>query len=126
MKQIFTSFSTVTPESAEQGDTAESGWYDSGFRFNAMDKPEEGHSCEPDKWDIEDGLNAVDLAVKYLKDKCAWHPSASRFHKNIWYSAESCTEDYSSDESIEYSYHLEGFSEEEQEEIFNARHGGAS
>lgn len=117
MKQIFTTYSTVTPESAEQGDTAKSGWYDSGWKFDAADKPNKGHICEPDEFD--DGATAVDLAVRYLKDKGVIESSSSHFHPDIWFSTESQVEDYSTGESIQYDFHLEGFTEAEQAEIFN-------
>jgi hypothetical protein len=119
MKQIFTTYSTVTEESLAQGDHAENGWYDSGFRFDAADKPETGEPCEPDKFDKEDGITSVDLAVRYLKDKGACQPSGSHFHPGIWYSTEFQTEDYSSGEQVEYNFHLENFTEDEQQEIFN-------
>ena len=119
IKQIFTTYSTVTTQSAEMGDTSDNGWYDSGFRYKPDDKPETGFLCDPDEVDSEDGITAVDIAVKYLKDNGVCEASSSHFHTGIWYSAESQREDYSTDESIEYSFHLEGFNETEQELIFS-------
>jgi hypothetical protein len=57
---IKITYAVMTPESAEEGDYAERGWVD-----------EQGHDCEPDEWDREEGLDRVDLAVKFLQDEGA-------------------------------------------------------
>lgn len=119
MRQIFCTYSVVTSESAEQGDSADHGWYDNGFKYTPENKPETGYSCELDQSDIDDGLEPYDLAIIYLREKGVRHPSSSYFHPGVWYSTESTIEDYSTDESIEYSFHLEGFSEAEQYQIFD-------
>lgn len=98
-------YSTVTSESAENGDTATHGYSD----YN---------SCEPDEFDTKEGINAVDKAVEYLQDKGATNASSSRFHPGIWYSTEYATEDYSTDEQTQYDFHPKNFTTEEQAEIF--------
>jgi hypothetical protein len=100
------SYSRTTPESAEHGDFSETGWVN-----------EEGGSCTPDDYDREDGLTCVDLAVKMLKDGAAY-PSSTHFHTGIWYSADCGTLDYRTGEDEERSYHLKGFSPEEERAIF--------
>jgi len=104
---IKTTFTIVTEESAQDGDFAESGYLD-----------EDGVSMEPDEFDIEEGLSCVDLAVKFLKGNGVISASSSRFHVGTWYSSEDDT-DMRSGDCETHSYHLEGFSPEEEEAIFN-------
>lgn len=100
-------FSRTTPESAEAGDFSETGFVD------------EDYSLEPDKYDREEGLTAVDLAVKLLKHYFAYEPSSTRFHKGIWYSTSWEVIDYGTGEEEERSFHLKGFSEREEREVFD-------
>jgi hypothetical protein len=109
-KGFIVTFSSVTPESAEDGDTSDHG-------FSDYD------SCEPDKFDIAEGLSAVDKAIEYLTDKGASQASASFFHPGVWYSTEYQTEDYGTGEETEYGYHPKNFTEVEQEEIFKGMVG---
>jgi len=105
-KKITTTYQTTTPESLEDGDVSDSGWYD-----------EDGESMMPDEYD-EDGITAVDKAAEFLKDHYADEPSSSSFQSGVWYSATSPDENYSTGENTYYSYHLEGFTEEEEYEIW--------
>lgn len=105
-KGFLVTFSTVDTESAENGDFKSIGWSDYD-------------STEPDEFDLSDGLDAVDLAVRYLRDKGAMQPSGSPFYSGVWYSTEFETEDYSTDEQTEYSYHPTNFTEDEQRRIFH-------
>ena len=103
---FLVTYSTIDSESAENGDFA-----DNGF--------EDYESVEPDEFDTDEGITAVDKAVACLRDHGATNPSASRFRPGIWYSTEMATEDYSTDEQTEYSYHPKNFTVEEQKEIFD-------
>jgi len=106
-KRIRISYSLYTEDSIEAGDAADHGWED-----------EEGVEMDPDEWDIEDGITAAQKATKFLNEKGAIHPSSSQFHPGIWYNSSS--NDWNNDnELIEYSYHLSGFTPEEEQEIFN-------
>lgn len=105
---IKRTYAVITPESASNGDYAKTGWTD-----------ETGESMELDKYDIEDGLTVTQKAIDFLKDKGAIFASSSHFHSGVWYSTEPTIEDYSTDEEWEYSYHLYGFTEAEEETIFN-------
>jgi DNA-binding transcriptional regulator GbsR (MarR family) len=107
-KLIKTTFQTVTPESAEAGDYAEQGWED-----------EEGESMMPDEYDIEEGVTAVEKAVQFMKNKGASEPSSSRFHTDVWYSTVYPDRNYKTGEEKYFSFHLKGFTPEEEEEIFN-------
>ena len=107
-KRIATTYQTVTPESAEQGDYADQGWED-----------EEGESMLPDEYEIEDGVTAVDKAVRFLLDKGGNEPSSSHFNTGVWYSTPDPDRNYRTGEEKYYSFHLKGFSPEEEAEIFN-------
>ena len=105
MRLIRTAYSVVTRESAEVGDFADTGW-----------KDEEGETMEPDALDLEDDLTAVDLAVRFLKDKGVTEASSSRVHAGVWYSA--FEDDYRTGDSTESTYHLDDFTPEEQAAIY--------
>jgi hypothetical protein len=105
-KGFLVTFSTIDTESAENGDFASIGWSDYD-------------SCEPDEFDRADELTAVDLAVRYLRDKGATQPSSSFPHPGLWYSTGVEIEDYSTDEETEYNYHPTNFTDEEQRAIFD-------
>ncbi len=110
---IRTSYSSITRGDSDDSDDYEEdhGWID-----------EEGTEFEPDENDIEDGMtpseSIVAQAVKFLKKEGASEASSSHFHPGIWYSTEYETIDYGTGEEEERSFHLEGFSPEEQAEIF--------
>lgn len=106
-KKIATTYQTVTPESAEQGDYADQGWED-----------EEGESMTPDEYDAEDGITAVDKAVRFLQDKGGNEPSSSQFHEGVWYSTVDPERDFHTGEEKYYSFHLKGFTPEEEAQIF--------
>lgn len=117
---IRESFTLYTPESIEAGDAAEHGWID-----------EEGVDMTPDEYDVEEGVTAVDKAVKHLRSEGASEPSSSSFHPGIWY-ASMHDADMRTGEQEEHHFHLDGFSPEEQREVFmrvkgarrfNPRHG---
>lgn len=93
-KVIRTTYETWTPRDIEIGDTDDRGWID-----------EEG---EP--------VGSVEEAVDFLTNKNARDASSSHFHPGIWYTA---TEE--GDNSItNYSFHLDGFTPEEEEQVFNS------
>lgn len=109
--RIRITYNRITPESAEQGDFIESGWED-----------EEGVSTAPDKFDEEEGLTAADLAVKYLRNEGAYETSSSAFHPGVWYSTGWRTIDYGTGEQVERNFHLAGFTEEQEREVWDKFH----
>lgn len=100
-------FTRTTPESVEQGDFSETGWIDG-----------EGVDMTPDEVDREEGLTAVDKAVKFMRNEGAIEPSSTAFHPGVWYSTEFSVIDYGTGEEEERSFHLDGFSPEEEREIY--------
>jgi len=106
-RRIAITFSRTTPESSAQGDTSDSGWID-----------EEGVEMNPDLYDMEEGVTAVDKAVKFLKDEGVAHPSSSQFHVGLWYSTDYQTVDHRTGEDEERCFHLRNFTPEEEEEIY--------
>ena len=104
---IRTSYASITPESAEEGDFADTGWVD-----------EKGRDCEPDEFDREEGLDRVDLAVKMLQDEGGF-----RYLDANLYEGDPDL-DYGTGTETTITFHLDGFSEEELEEIALVMQGG--
>jgi hypothetical protein len=107
IKQGFRiTYQIVSPESAEQGDYEETGWYN-----------EEGDELSLDNDDIEEGLTAINKAVSYLKDKGIIECSSSpRLSVHDWFIADD-EQDYRTGNCTTYNYHPVGYTEEELNEI---------
>jgi len=107
-KVITTTYQTITPGIDWDEPDEENGWYD-----------EKGESMIPDEYDKEEGITAVDKAVYFLKnDKYATEPSSSEFHVGISYSTSDPEHNYSTGEETYYTCHLNGFTKEEEFEIY--------
>ena len=113
-RRITETFSKVTPESAENGDFSETGFTD-----------EEGVNMELDEYDKDDTnfdgspVTSVSIAVRHLRNNGATNPSSGHFHIGIWYSTSGDeVVSYRTGETIERSFHLKGFTEAEEKEIF--------
>lgn len=96
-------------ESLEAGDTDNKGWID-----------DEGVSMKPDQYDIEDGKTSIELAIDFLKENGALEASSSHFHPGVWYTNDKYNENFKTGEVEQRSFHLKGFSPEEEQSIFNA------
>lgn len=97
MRKIRITYSITTPESAEHGDFAETGWInDEGIEMNS---PAE--------------------AIKFLKSHHANEPSSSFFHSHLWYNDGGTTDDETGEDE-ERSYHLVGFTERAERMIYDA------
>jgi hypothetical protein len=108
-KVITTTYQTTIP-SEEDGDEAE---YDQGW------EDEDGESMLPDEYDIEEGITAVDKAAEFLKRKrYTTEPSSGQFHVGLWYSTPDPDQNYSTGENTYYSCFLNGFTPEEEYEIW--------
>lgn len=92
-------------ENDEEDPIEEHGWID-----------EDGEPMVPDKFDREDGLTVVDLAVSYLRRNGADEASSTDFHPGVWYStyAEMDTDGVNE----ERHYHLKGFTPEQEREVY--------
>jgi len=101
--RITTTYEVVTPESAEDGDVAESGWED-----------EVGHDCRPDQGDANPhGLwSPVHMAVAFLSDKCL----DSGGGPESYYEADGHTNMYTGVHT-RLAFHLEGFLPDELDAI---------
>lgn len=100
-KRIRITFEVVTPESAEHGDAADRGWIDEcGVPF-----------------DDDDDETAAEAAARFLLDRGATNASSSRYHPGVWYS-DNGDHDYSDGSETTLSYHLVGFSDDEQSSIY--------
>jgi len=108
---ITTTYQTVTPESAKDGDYADQGWED-----------KEGESTEPDEFDQEEGSTVIDKTVQFLSDKGASEPNESGMNATpSWWSttdASGTRDYYEKGEETYYSYHLNNYKEEEKAEIY--------
>ncbi len=104
---IRTTFSRTTPGEEGEEPDEEHGWID-----------EDGVDMEPDDVDREEGLSAVDKAVKFLKKEGVMEASSTAFHPGVWYSTEWSVTDYGTGEEEERSYHLNGFTPAEERNIY--------
>src|SRR3990167_3172861 len=101
---IRKTFSTVTPESAVDGEDADRGWID-----------EDGTPITPDEYDVEEhgseSAAAVALAVKLIRDEggveASDYPRCS--HGHTWYTTVDPDRDYRTGAETTYSFHLVGF-----------------
>jgi len=109
--RVRISYAQTTPESAEQGDTSETGWID-----------EEGKSMELDEWDIETEATLASKTAAFLQSEGATHASSSHFHPGVWYSTDYQTIDYATCTDEERCFHLVDFTEEEEKEIWRLMH----
>jgi len=75
---------------------------------------EEGEEMEVDEWDDE-GETPVTKAVKFLGEKVP-EVSASFFHPGVWYSERE--ENMRTGGSTERTFHLKGFTPEEEEAVY--------
>lgn len=112
MRRIRISYSKTTPESVEQGDLSDAGW-----------ENEDGIECDIDQEYIDEygseHAAIVNRAVNliYIYGQSV-EPSSSQFHSGIWYTETEGTTNYRTGESTQYSFHLSGFTEQEESDIF--------
>lgn len=95
---VRTTYEIYTPESVEHGDAEERGWID-----------EEGQECTPEE------------AFKMCR---GCEPSGSDFHPGVWYIDNEYHTDYQTGAQESRSYHLNGFTHQQQEDIFDSVEAG--
>lgn len=107
MRRIKITYDIVTEESAKEGDFAANGWID-----------EEGETIQPDAYDLEEHEGelaaVVALSVNVITKRGSIEASSSHWHNGLWYS-----EIDSEMGEPRHAYHLDGFSEQEEQAIFN-------
>jgi hypothetical protein len=108
--RVAITYEMITPESAEEGLFADTGWID-----------EEGVSMQLDEWEVDEGTTLAEKTAKYLYDQGAWEPSSTWFHEGIWYT-EYGESDFRTGEVENRSYHLRDFTEMEQGAVYNELH----
>ena len=125
-KRITITYDVTTPESAEHGDYADTGWID-----------EEGVDCTPDECDIDEAKDTlwdgrddeptkeeselaalVTNAVKVIQGNGGVEASSSEFHAGVWYTQCDADQDFSNGEDTRHSFHLNDFLPEEEEAIY--------
>lgn len=106
-RRITSTYEIVTPsEEDDEEPECEQGWED-----------EDGADMEPDEYDVEEGVTAVDKAISFLKDKGVTETSATLRSVGDWYSTEG-DQDYRTGATTRYSFFLEGFSPEEEHAVY--------
>jgi len=97
MRTLDITYQQVTPESAEIGDFSET-----GFKHQNIE------------------LDSVQDAIDELISGGVTEASSSHFHPGIWYSTEFNTICYKTGTDESESYHLSGFTEAEEKQIYNS------
>lgn len=92
---IRISYGIVTPESAEDGAYAETGWED-----------EEG------------AKHSVQSAIALLRCHCVEPSNSPSFCPGTWYTEYNAHEDFRTGAVTSRAYHLDGFSEVEERAIY--------
>lgn len=115
---FFVSFSTTTDESAEAGEAERSGWWSPGewledekpdelsFQFDPDDFDEDEHEC------MDDAI--VEWAIGILQSEGATHANViPSIHADYWSTEGNEVVSYETGETIQKSFHFEGFSDEQ-------------
>lgn len=106
---VMFTYEITTPESAEEGDFAETGiWYPGGWRFKADDpSPME---------DLAVAVSGADEAAGLIEHHLgAIEPSNyPHFHPGTWYTESDSDIDYRTGEEMRKSAHLYGFTPREE------------
>jgi hypothetical protein len=79
------------------------------------------HDCEPDPDDITDGLTAVDVAVRTLRDQLFCTSPSTWPHCTpgaTWYAEPDPYEHPHTGELTEVTAHLDGFTVQEERDIY--------
>jgi hypothetical protein len=111
MRRIRITYQTVTEESAENGDYADSGWID-----------EEGVCTDPDDCDVEFADSEIDAVVACALSVIGSGCEASDYPRccpgHTWYTECDGDTDYSDGSVTTKSFHLDGYTEEEERAIY--------
>lgn len=110
-KKIMVTYSIVTPESAEQGDTADNGYIDvpTGKYLSMNTQRDKAMKARGQS------VRTVEAAAEFILGHGVPEPSSSAYHRDVWYSVI----DDNPDESEERSFHPEGFSLSEERRLYD-------
>jgi len=110
-RRIRISYDVVTEESARDGDFAENGW-----------ENEEGVCIAPDEWEVDGAGSELAVVVKLaagIIGHCVEASDYPRCHSgHTWYTEIDAEPDYEDGSEKRRSFHLDGFSEEEELAIY--------
>jgi hypothetical protein len=110
-RRIKISYDVVTPESAEIGDFAETGW-----------ENEKGVCIDPNELDVDEFGSefaaVVAIAVETIGNGVEASDSPTCCPGHTWYTKIDGEMDYEDGSEKRLSYHLDEFSEEEEEAIY--------
>lgn len=116
VRRIRISYDVVMPESAEDGDFAETGW-----------ENEEGEIVDPDDSDVDEAGSelaaVVECAVRIVGNGVEPSDSPRCCAGHTWYTDCDGDVDYEDGSETRHSYHLDGFSEDEERAIYAALTG---
>ena len=104
--RVLITYERITPGEDDEEPEVESGW-----------EEEDGIGMAPDADEIADGVTAAAKAAEFLRREGATDPSSSFFHPGIWYSTGHDIVDYGTGTEEQKSYHLKGFSRDEEREV---------
>lgn len=123
---FFVTYTTVTPESAELGDSHRHGWWDTGGHFlgsEPNDRPDQPPLMYDDEGAPADGPKSheemlVDWAVDTLKSEGARHPNCSdSVNADYWSTEGNEVLDFATGETVQFSYHFHGFTDEQRQAV---------
>jgi hypothetical protein len=111
MRRIRTTYETVSPDSAADGECEDRGWID-----------RRGECIVPDDYDLDEYGSEFDavvaLAVKAIGRGCEPSTSPTCSPGRTWYTDADGSIDYSNGFDTRNSYHLSGFTENEELAIY--------
>ena len=80
---------------------------------------EQDFDCVPDETDLEEGIGPAQIAAKYIREHAlseGIEPSSSGWTPGDWYSSSEM--DISTGDMLERSFHPNGFTPEQEQEIY--------
>jgi hypothetical protein len=127
---ITTTYEIWSPEDVEHGEAGERGWIDEmGYEIEPEEDDYEEHREFYEEYDasdddIHDEVVAA-MVVDFLKDEGVTEDSSgnSGFSVGTWYTAYKYKENFGTGEIENRSYHLEDFTPEQEEMIYEGMTG---
>jgi len=114
LPKIKTTFSTI-----KWDDTGDPDGYEEEHGY----EDEEGQEFELDQFDREEGVSLPTVVAQWLRNRGVMEASSSDFHPGIWYTSAEDT-NMTTGATTTRSFHLEGFTPEEEQKIFSTIFSG--